>query len=235
MRRGAGLVPVLLPLLFVMSGGLRLWLDRESPAPAPPAGEVVVSAEVVRRLASGFQPILADWYWIRTLTYFGQQAREQEVLDVRQMPRLAELLRLTVTLDPGHLTAWRFGGFFLSQADPEAGRSFLREGLRENPLEWRLRADLAFLNWRAGRYREAALAWRQAAALPGAPAWVEPMIAITLGRGGERETARIILQRLEESTDDPFVREVCRWQLEQLDRPTDDDGHDRDRKSDPRL
>jgi hypothetical protein len=234
-RRGAGFVPVLLlPLLLVVSGGLRRWLDREWLSTTPAAAEVTVSAEVVRRLASGFHPILADWYWIRTLTYFGEQARRQEVLDVRGMPQLAELLQLTVTLDPQHLTAWRFGGFFLSQADLEAGRSFLREGMRENPLEWRLRADLAFLSWRAGRYREAALAWRQAAALPGAPAWIEPMIAITLGQGGERETARTILQRLRESTDDPFVREVCRWQLEQLDR-SDQDGHDRDRQSDPRL
>jgi hypothetical protein len=215
---------IALPLLLALSVPLRVWLDRELPLVGESTGadvtaaEVVIPARVARLLAGGFQAILADWYWIRTLNYFGRRAREQEELDLRRMPQLAGLLRLTVALDPHQLAAWRFGAFFLGEADPEEGRRFVADGIRENPREWRLRADLAFICWRSGRYREAALAWQQAAALPGAPAWIEPMAAITLGQGGEVETARIIFRRLIESTDDPFVREVSRFQLDQLEQ-----------------
>ena len=218
---------IALPLLLALSVPLRAWLDRElrlvgeSTGADVTAAEAVIPARVARLLAGGFQAVLADWYWIRTLNYFGRQAREQEKLDLRRMPQLAGLLRLTVALDPQQLAAWRFGAFFLGEAalsDAGDARRFVTDGIRENPREWRLRADLAFICWRSGRYREAALAWQQAAALPGAPAWIEPMAAITLGQGGEVETARIIFRRLIESTDDPFVREVSRFQLDQLER-----------------
>jgi hypothetical protein len=218
---------IALPLLLALSVPLRAWLDRElrlvgeSTGADVTAAEAVIPARVARLLAGGFQAVLADWYWIRTLNYFGRQAREQEKLDLRRMPQLAGLLRLTVALDPQQLAAWRFGAFFLGEgdlSDPGEGWRFVTDGIRENPREWRLRADLAFICWRAGRYREAALAWQQAAALPGAPAWIEPMAAITLGQGGEVETARIIFRRLIESTDDPFVREVSRFQLDQLEQ-----------------
>lgn len=219
--RSAGWL-ITLSLLFAASVPLRVSLDREMRLVGPPRAaslsEVLIPAGVVRRMAGGFQAVLADWYWIRTLNYFGRMAREQEVLDVRQMPQLAGLLRLTVALDPRQLAAWRFGAFFLSQAEPAEGLRFVRDGIRENPREWRLRADLAFICWQAGRYREASLAWQQAAMLPGAPAWIEPMAAITLRQGGEPETARTIFRHLIESSDDPFVREVSRLQLDQLEQ-----------------
>ena len=226
MRRGSGerfgLRPLLLPLVLAAGGVLHDWLDREvraalaAAAPERPAGpEFGLPAF---RLTAGFQAALADWYWIRTLTYFGRQARTQVVLDVSRMPELPGLLWRTVTLDPRHLAAWRFGAFFLSQAETEEGLRFVRAGIRENPREWRLRADLAFICWQAGRHREAALAWQQAAALPGAPAWIEPMAAITLKEGGEIATARAVFRRLIESSTDPFVREVSLLQLERLER-----------------
>lgn len=211
-------------LLLAVSGALHGRLDQEARAALAAAapgslGSLPAPGPAALGLTAGFQAALADWYWIRTLTYFGQQARAQEVLDVGRMPELPGLLWRTVTLDPHHLAAWRFGAFFLSQAETEAGLRFVRAGIRENPREWRLRADLAFICWQAGRHREAVLAWRQAAALPGAPPWIEPLAAIILGREGDREIARTIFRRLIETTTDPFVREVSRLQLARLASP----------------
>ncbi|MFN6202498.1 MAG: tetratricopeptide repeat protein [Acidobacteriota bacterium] len=206
-----------LALALFGSVATRHWLDRQ-PRPEIPA----VPVSDLSRATSpsfGFQAVRADWDWIRTLHYFGRRAIELGEADVRRMPLLEGLLRRTVTADPRHLAAWRFGAFFLSQIDPqhpEVGLRFIREAIRENPQDWRLVADLAFITWQAGRDREAAQAWQRAASLPGAPAWLGPMAGVVLARGGEIETARSIFRRLIETTSDPFVREVCLIQLERL-------------------
>ncbi|MFM8393915.1 MAG: hypothetical protein ACKOB4_08335 [Acidobacteriota bacterium] len=206
-------------LMLALAGSIatRQWLDRQPRLESPPA--LVFELPPPLPLSFGFEAVLADWYWIRTLHYFGSRAVELGAIDVQRMPQLGALLRRTVTLDPRHLAAWRFGAFFLSQLDPERpeeGLRFIRDAIRENPQEWRLVADQAFITWQAGRDREAAQAWQRAAGMPGAPGWLGPMAAVVLARGGEIETARTILRHLIETTSDPFVREVCLIQLERL-------------------
>ena len=206
-----------LALALVGSVATRQWLDRQPRAESPVAE--VADLPRVNSPSFGFQAVRADWDWIRTLHYFGRRAIELGEVDVRRMPQLEGLLRQTVTADPRHLAAWRFGAFFLSQLDPqhpEEGLRFIREAIRENPQDWRLVADLAFITWQAGRDREAALAWQRAASLPGATGWLGPLAGVVLARGGEIETARSIFRRLIETTSDPFVREVCLIQLERL-------------------
>jgi len=178
--------------------------------------EASLSAEVVRRLNPGFWAVMADWYWIRALIFAGGRAQQNGRIRIEELPRLKGLLRRAVTLDSRHLPAWRFGAMMLSEVDPDEAIRFIREGIRGNPSEWRLVADEAFILWRAGRYLESAQSWQRGASLPAAPRWLEPMAAIVFRRGGDLETAQLILQHLIETTDDRFVREVCLAQLERL-------------------
>lgn len=213
------------------AGGKRIWfcllagllavvltrwqLDRAPSiiVPARSSRDVLLSAEMVKRLNAGFWAVMADWYWVRTQIFVGGRAGQVSGED---LPGVKGLLRRTVTLDSRYLAAWRFGAMTLSQFDQDEAITFIREGIRGNPREWRLVADEAFILWRAGRYRESAQTWQWAAALPAAPRWLEPMAAVVFKQGGDLETARLILHHLIETTDDRFVREVCLTQLERL-------------------
>ncbi len=203
-------------LAAALAGSVALRSSLDLP-PRDPRREAATAISLTVPVSFGFEALLADWYWIRTLHYVGSRVIELGEFDLQQMPELRGLLQQTVTRDPQHLAAWRFGGFFLGQADPEEGLDFSRKGIRENPGEWRLVADQAFICWQAGRYREAARDWQLAAGLPGAPEWLQPMAAIVLVQGGEIETARTIFRHLIETSSDPFIREVGRIQIERLE------------------
>jgi tetratricopeptide (TPR) repeat protein len=173
----------------------------------------LTSSEVLKRASIGFDGLLADLYWIRTLQYFGWNLERQKaakgVVDLRQMRQLGPLLEITTELNPHHIAAYRFGAFFLQYIDPEKAVSFAERGIRNNPDEWRLYQYLGFIYWRLGRYREASEAYLAGSRIAGAPLWMEAMAATMLARGGDRETAREIFARLCEGSDDKFIRQIC--------------------------
>ena len=180
----------------------------------------VSSAEALRRASLGFTGLFADVYWIRTTVYFGQNFERQkltnEVFDVRELRLLKPMLALVTELDPRHVTAYRFGGFFLQYENADEAIRFIELGIRNNPAEWRLYQDLGFALWRQGKFKEAADTYSRGSQLPGAPGWMQPMAATMIAKGGDRETARQVFQRLYEESDDDFVRQVCAEQLRQL-------------------
>ncbi len=206
-------------LIVALSTSAAMRPGIEWPAgPVSDAGALGLPAGTsLRRWSAGFETVLADWLWVRTLVYFGREAARQEQLDIHSMVLLPRYLDQVVELDPQHLSAWRFGAFFLVGSDPTLAERFAREAIRHNPDEWRLWHDLGYLRWRVGRYREAAAAYAEGARLPGSPSWMRSMAATLLARGGERETARQLLLETLAIADDAFTREACRHQLQQLD------------------
>jgi len=181
----------------------------------------VSSAEALRRASLGFTGLFADVYWIRTTVYFGQNFERQkltnEVFDVRELRLLKPMLALVTELDPRHVTAYRFGGFFLQYENANEAIRFIELGIRNNPAEWRLYQDLGFALWRQGKFKEATDAYLRGGQLPGAPGWMQPMAATMIAKGGDRETARQLFLRLYEESDDAFVRQVCEEQLRLLE------------------
>jgi tetratricopeptide (TPR) repeat protein len=193
------------------------WLDAQRrPGEMPESIDetlYLTSGEVLKRASIGFDGLLADLYWIRTIQYFGwnlerQRAAKGEV-DLRQMRQLGPLLEITTELNPHHIAAYRFGAFFLQYIDPVKAVSFAERGIRNNPDEWRLFQYLGYIYWGLGRYREASEAYLAGSRIAGAPPWMEAMAATMLARGGDRETARVIFARLCEGSDDKFIRQIC--------------------------
>ncbi|HMV52024.1 MAG TPA: hypothetical protein PLD20_02720 [Blastocatellia bacterium] len=198
------------------------WLDAAPrDVPAEEQRLYVSSAEALRRASLGFTGLFADVYWMRTTVYFGenfeQQKQTNEVFDVSRLRLLKPMLTLVTELDPHHVAAYRFGGFFLQYENPAEAARFLEVGIRNNPGEWRLYQDLGFALWRQGKFKEAAEAYTRGAGLPGAPGWMQPMAATMIAKGGDRETARQLFLRLYEESDDAFVRQVCEAQLQLLE------------------
>lgn len=180
------------------------------------------SGETLGRMSFGFNGLLADLYWIRTIRYFGRELEAQrassDVVDLRLMPLLEPLLGITTGIDPHHIAAIRFGAFFLPYQDVEQAIAFTRRGIEHNPDEWRLYQDLGMIHWRAGRFDEASGAYAAGAALEGAPDWMKGMAATMAAKGGDIETARELFTRLYQETSDGIIRQICIEQLAKIDR-----------------
>lgn len=197
------------------------WLDAEArESLAEDETLYVSSAEALKRSSLGFTGLFADVYWMRTVLYFGEKLEQQrqigQPLDVRELRLLKPMLEIVTELDPHHVAAYRFGGFFLQYENADYAAGFLERGIRNNSQEWRLYQDLGFVRWRQGRFKEAADAYARGGQLAGAPGWMSPMAATMLAKGGDRETARQLFQRLYEESSDAFVRQVCEEQLRLL-------------------
>ena len=180
----------------------------------------VPSAEALRRASLGFTGLFADVYWMRTSIYFGakfdQQRQTGDRFDTGQLHLLKPMLEIVTELDPHHVAAYSFGGFFMPGEDGQDAVRFLERGIRDNPNEWRLYQDLGFARWRQGKFKQAADAYLLGSRIAGAPAWMPTMAATMTAKGGDRETARQIFQRLYEESDDAFVKQVCEEQLRLL-------------------
>jgi hypothetical protein len=216
----------ILPFVFLALGGVaQNWMDSQRRAPLAVEETLYVSSgEALKRASLGFDGLMADVYWIRTLLYFGEEFERQrgsnQYFDVSRLKLLQPMLDITVELDPKHIAAYRFGAVFLPDIDADAAIRFAERGIRNNPDEWRLYQDLGFVQWRRSRFRDAAEAYARGSVLPSAPAWMRTMPALMLAKGGERETARAMFLRLYEESEDPFVKQVCEEQLMLLDHST---------------
>src|SRR5262245_23060421 len=75
----------------------------------------IPSANTVRRLALGYDGLMANIYWTRVVQYFGGKHHTKS----KEYQLLEPLLNITTTLDPHLIVAYEFGSIFLSQKPPE--------------------------------------------------------------------------------------------------------------------
>lgn len=199
---------------LILSGLAQTWMDARRDTPAILDDALYLrSGATLKKASIGFDGLLADLYWIRTVQYFGAKLEEQgattDSFDLRRMQQLEPLLNIVTELDPHHIAAYRFGAFFLQYLEPEKAVRFAEAGIRNNPGEWRLYQDSGFVYWQQRRFREAADSYSRGSQVAGAPAWMAAMAASMAARGGDRETAREMFRRLCEGNDDPFIKDVC--------------------------
>lgn len=179
------------------------------------------SGEDVRRLFPGLENLMADIYWLRTVQYFGgQRAFGTE----KRFEVLEPLIDIAVTLDPRFEIAYRYGATFLSEpwplgADqPEAGVRILERGATANPRSWFILQNLGFfIYFHLGDGKRAGEVLLEAAGLPGAPTWLEPLAADFIGRAGDRETARKMWRHMYDQAEEGPLRRNARQHLEYLD------------------
>jgi hypothetical protein len=166
------------------------------------------SGEHLKRLVPGFELLLADLYWVRTVQYFGGQrvfARD------KNFALLKPLADITTTLDPRLEIAYRYGAVFLSEpwpagaGRPRDGIELLAKGVQANPRSWWLRQDLGMFHFVfLHDAQTAARILRESAALPGAPLWLETLAASVLAKGGDRAASREMWARMYEQGEGPI-------------------------------
>lgn len=202
---------VLIPLLFAAIAGLQTRIDSEMDSLTQQRDDLFLrSPSAIRKMSLGYDSLLADIYWTRAVQYYGARFATKGAT----FPLLWPLLDITTTLDPQMITAYRFGAFFLSESGtagagrPDLAVELVERGIRSNPNEWRLNADLGFLYyWRLKDYQSSASAYLEGSNKPNAPAWMKVMAARVAQKGGSLETSRMIWSEIYESNKDPKIRE----------------------------
>ena len=210
--------------LMLLAGAVALGVVRERVSPpSNPLPPILwtQSPALMDRLALEFDALVADVYWIRAVVYYGGVRRSEDTH--KSYDLLYPLLDITTSLDPGFLIAYRMGAIFLSEAYPGgAGRpdlaiALLEKGLRARPNAWQMPHDIGFVYfWNTQDYARAAQWFERASAVPGSPAWLKPLVAGMLTRGGDRQTARLLWTEMLAS-DEGVLKDAARLRLAQLD------------------
>jgi tetratricopeptide (TPR) repeat protein len=210
---------------------LQRWIDQAAPKEVIGDETLYLSSATVKKMSLGLEALAADVYWIRTVQYFGRKLLERNrpassgaSSDIR-MDLLAPLLDTIVTLDPHYLSAYRFGAIFLPERDLPAAIALLEKGISENPSQWRLYQDLAYIYWQAGNgvtgdervhyYAKAAEWYQKGSEVPGAMWWMRDLAGYMKLEGGSRDAARAIYSSYLTS-DDENIRGQAVIRLEQL-------------------
>jgi tetratricopeptide (TPR) repeat protein len=210
---------------------MQRWIDRTSPRENAAQETLFLSGATIKKISFGLEALAADVYWIRAVQYFGRKLIDSDkplssatTKDVR-MDLLAPLLNIVVTLDPQHVPAYRFGAIFLPERDRQAAIDLVEKGIRENPNEWRLYQDLAYIYWQTGNnsaekeqaedYAKAAYWYDQGANVQGAPWWMHDLSGLMNIKGKSRETARAVYSSYLNS-DDPNIRAQAVGRLKQI-------------------
>jgi hypothetical protein len=217
---------VLLAALLAGAVGSQVVLDaRPVPSVAGPSVTWVRSPEIMRRLALGFDDLLADIYWIRAVQYYGDT--KLSTAEKKEYELLYPLLDMTTTLDPRFNVAYRFGAILLSEgypngpADPDAAIALLRKGIQTTPERWQYYHDAGFVEYWWRQDARAAANWMlEASKQPGAPSWLPPVAASFLAEGGARDSARALWTELANTTDQDWLRTTANRALLQLDAET---------------
>jgi hypothetical protein len=203
-QRTGGFLAVLIALCVVIAVTAP-HLDRDGPSQE--ANLVYLpKAEYLRPLSLGYNQVLADILWFRTISYFGQHFRGD-----RMYPWLAHMCDLVTDLDPRAEHVYRFGGMVLpweaGQAD--AGIQLLEKGIEALPDSWLLHYWVGFnYYFFKNDLASAAEHMRRAAVLPGAHANAARFAAVLAAEHQGAETAIRFLTEMRQQVDSEEMREV---------------------------
>lgn len=200
-------------------------IDAHRPAPDPNAIDesLYLNPTTARRMSLGFNGLVADWYWMRSLQYVGRKIMSvpEDVpidnLSQLNLKLLAPLLDTATTLDPHFLDPYEYAAVVLPAIDVQQAIRIANKGIDANPTAWRLYHQLGYIYWQQKDYQAASEIYRRGAQMPGAPAWMTAMTAKMAADGGSRETARELYARMYEGAADENVKDMARRRLIQLD------------------
>jgi len=155
-------------------------------------------------LSLGYEPLVADYYWLRALSHFGTR----EMHDVGY-PNLVAFIRRVLHLDPYFTAAYVFAGTALTvkELDPSISVELLKRGAEYHPDNWRIHFLLGFNSYYFLKdYETAAKALAHAATIPGAPAQAGPLATRLAAEAGKPEVGLQMIDSIIETIHDPQLR-----------------------------
>lgn len=183
-------------------------IDRARASEIVPDTLYLSSPRLLKRLSLGYDGLLADIYWTRVVQYFGQVHR----MGGGTYKLLWPLLKITTQLDPHLVPAYEFGGTFLAAKPPDgAGQpqlatELVKFGIQNNPSDWHLYYDLAFIYYFLKDYKNSANAFLKGSQVPGAHPFLRIMAAQMAEHGGDIATARMMWSATLQTSHDDLIR-----------------------------
>ena len=172
----------------------------------------------------GFEGLIADWYWMRSLQYIGEKIIKtpHEKLNLEDLtalnPRLLyPLLDNATTLDPQFMEVYAYGAVVLPAIDKEQAIKFTEKGIADNPNEWRLYQQLGYIYWRLNNFEKASEVYSKGASIADAPPFMKLMAAKMKSEGNSRDTARAIYEQMVVESNDSQVSNNATFRLLELD------------------
>jgi len=211
-------------LLATLTAMTAVRLDRV-PERHDGAAELVYlpDARLLRPLVLGYDNVLANLIWFRTISYFGEHYQGDHVY-----PWLARMCDLVTDLDPRAEHVYRFAGLVLpwDAGEVDEGIRLLQKGIRVFPKSWTLRYYLGVVRYLFKQdFAGAAEDIRLAAGLPDAPPLVARFAALLEARQHSPEMTIAILTQMREQTTSAETRAVLErsiqdaqvvWDVERL-------------------
>jgi tetratricopeptide (TPR) repeat protein len=208
------------------------WIDTLRPPVDPNVADesLYLDGKTAKRISLGFNGLMADWYWMRSLQYVGRKIinhpENVPIDDLSQLnlKLLAPLLDTATTIDPEFLEPYQYAAVVLPAVDVQEAIRITQKGIDANPNAWRLYHHLGYIYWQQGNYQAASEMYGRGATIPGAPPWMQAMKAKMAADGGSRATAREIYIRMLEQSTEEQVKDMARRRLMQLDSLDQRDG-----------
>jgi tetratricopeptide (TPR) repeat protein len=165
----------------------------------------ISSPKLLKHLSLGYDGLLADIYWTRTVQYFGDRLdKGAEHYDL-----LGPLLEITTTLDPHLMVAYEYGTNFLAGngRQPQRAIQLSEFGIRNNPDNWHLYYGLGFVYYMNLKdYAKASESFVRGSRVPDAHPFLKVLAAQAAERGGDIQTARMLWTTTFQTTKDRDIR-----------------------------
>ena len=201
--RGHGLRWTLLVLAVAMTGFVHAGMD--TGARVDHAELRIPDPDRARLSALGFDPVVADYYWVQGLHLVGGTRGDVAAY----ADTIGDLVDLVTTLDPWVSHPYRFAAVWMTNELDHVRRAneLLTRGIAYHPQDWRNRFhkgynEFFYLQDNA----KAAATLEPAIPMDGAPNYLGAFVARLRADGGSLDTAAVFLSTLIEGAPDDYVR-----------------------------
>jgi len=180
------------------------------------AFQVLPSGEALQVAAMGYDILLSDLIWVRSVLMFGSHWDDES--DPRWTEWLGGMIGAATTLDPDWHTLYSYGGLMLKVlGDVESSNRVFIAGSEVFPDDYFMKFSVAMNYHLYLEDPEEAFAWATAASqVDGAPIWYGGAAMAMYAKEQARAVGiRFLLDQLENTTD-PNLIESIRRHLDQL-------------------
>lgn len=197
----------------------RAWEDRARTRREARPGYVLPSG-VSRILAVGNQGVLADFLFLKTMTFFGERFQNQQTPSEADWNYLIHSLDVVTDLDPYFLDPYVFceGVLVWGAGKIDAANRLLEKGIKKRTWEWRLPFYVGFNAYYFQHdYAKGAEFIMAAAKIPGSPDFLKTLAARLAYYGKRSKTAELFLKQMLAESGNPQLHKALGKRLKALE------------------
>ena len=208
---------IFISLVFLLVGvfSIHRKLDKfQSPLKTMEVYMFIPSGDFLKPFTFGFNQVIADYFWIKTVGYFGEH-----LMSDRNYPWLYHILDLVTTLDPQFIWPYYFGGITLSLEAEQVEQSnlILKKAIHYHPDNWQFLFFLGFNYWYHDNNLLMAAAYlKQAAMNPNAPPYLKTFPARLYSEAGQKNAAIQFLLEMKKNIQDIHMRAEIDKRIEEI-------------------